>query len=45
MSRYDRNAELTLELARLTGECGGPLSCLQTKITALIPADLMVNIF
>ena len=36
--------EVTLQLAEIAYQHGGPLSCLQTKITALISADLLVNI-
>ena len=41
--RYESNAEVTLQLAQLTADHGGPLSCLQTKITAIINPDLMVT--
>lgn len=36
--------EVTLQLAEIAYKHGGPLSCLQTKITALISADLLVKI-
>lgn len=36
--------EVTLKLAEIAYQHGGPLSCLQTKITALISADLLVNV-
>ena len=42
--RYDSNTKLTLQLADIVAEQGGPLSCLQTKITALISADLLVTL-
>lgn len=35
--------ETTLQLAQVVSQHGGPLSCLQTKITALINANLMVK--
>lgn len=43
-SRYNANAEVTLKLAEIAYQHGGPLSCLQTKITALISADLLVKV-
>ncbi len=36
--------EVTLKLAEIAYQHGGPLSCLQTKITALISADLLVKV-
>lgn len=42
-SRYNTNAEVTLQLAEIASQHGGPFSCLQTKITALINANLMVT--
>ncbi|EFX65779.1 hypothetical protein DAPPUDRAFT_204241 [Daphnia pulex] len=42
-NRYNDNVEVTLKLAEIAYQHGGPLSCLQTKITALISADLLVK--
>lgn len=42
-SRYNTNTEVTLQLAEIASQHGGPFSCLQTKITALINANLMVT--
>ncbi|XP_046463928.1 hydroxyproline dehydrogenase-like [Daphnia pulex] len=43
-NRYNDNVEVTLKLAEIAYQHGGPLSCLQTKITALISADLLLKI-
>lgn len=43
-NRYNSNVEVTLQLAEIAYHHGGPLSCLQTKITALISADLLLKL-